>query len=158
MAAQGKYDEAKPNFERALAIWEKTLGAEHTQVATGLNNLCALLEGRVLCSTVRCIIEVLSSSLTYLCVSMAAQSKYDEAKPKYERALAIWEKALGADHPQVAAGLSNLGSLLRGRVLGSTKRRIVEVLHAALTCFVCLHGSPRQVRQGRVALQACSCH
>ena len=116
MAAQGKYDEAKPNFERALAIWEKTLGAEHTQVATGLNNLCALLEGRVLCSTVRCIIEVSSLSLTCLCVSTAAQGKYDEAEPLCKRALAIDEKALGAEHPRVAARLNNLGSLLQGRV------------------------------------------
>ena len=47
MAAQGKYDEAKANFERALAIWEKARGAEHPQVAYGLNSLGSLLYGRV---------------------------------------------------------------------------------------------------------------
>ena len=47
MAAQGKYDEAKPNFERAVAIWEKALGAKHPDVAYGLNSLGALLYGRV---------------------------------------------------------------------------------------------------------------
>ena len=47
MAAQGKYGEAKPNFDRALAIWEKALGAEHPHVATGLINLGSLLKGKV---------------------------------------------------------------------------------------------------------------
>ena len=80
---------------------------------------------------------------------MAAQGKYDEAKPNLERALAIREKALGAEHPQVAMGLNKLGSLLHGRVLGSTTRHIDEVLRVALTCFVRLHDSPRQVRRGQ---------
>ena len=52
-----------------------------------------------------------------MCVFMAAQGKYDEAKPNYERALAIWEKALGAEHPNLAIGLHNLGCLLKGMVL-----------------------------------------
>ena len=89
---------------------------------------------------------------------MTAQGKYDEVKPNYERAVAIWEKALGAEHPHVAAGLSNLGSLLLGRVLGSTKHRIVEVLRVALTCFVRSHDSPRQVRRGQGQLRACVGH
>ena len=89
---------------------------------------------------------------------MAAQGEYDEAKPNYERALAIWEKALGAAHPKVATGLNSLGSLLEGRVLGSTIRRVVEVLRVALTCFVRLHGSPRQVRRGQAQLRACAGH
>ena len=56
---------------------------------------------------------------------MAAQGKYDEAKPNYERALAIREKALGVEHPQVATGLNNVGMLLQSRVLGSTTHRLL---------------------------------
>jgi CHAT domain-containing protein/Tfp pilus assembly protein PilF len=34
-----------------------------------------------------------------------------DAEPLYKRSLAIWEKALGSDHPDVAQSLSNLGRL-----------------------------------------------
>ncbi len=36
---QGKYAEAEPLNQRALAIWEKALGPEHPDVARSLNNL-----------------------------------------------------------------------------------------------------------------------
>ena len=48
---------------------------------------------------------------------MAAQGKYDEAEPLCKRALAIDEKALGAEHPQVAVRLHNLGVLLTGEFM-----------------------------------------
>ena len=47
-----------------------------------------------------------------------AQGKLDEAEEPTRRALAVWEKALGPDHPTVAAGLNNLALLLK--VCGST--------------------------------------
>ena len=40
------------------------------------------------------------------------QGKYAEAEPLFERALAIKEKALGTEHPDVAAVLENYASLL----------------------------------------------
>jgi tetratricopeptide (TPR) repeat protein len=36
------------------------------------------------------------------------QGKYDEAEPFYRRALAIREKELGPDHPDIASSLNNL--------------------------------------------------
>ena len=39
---EGKYDDAIPLAERALAIREKTLGAEHPDVAIALNGLASL--------------------------------------------------------------------------------------------------------------------
>ncbi|MEM7768784.1 MAG: tetratricopeptide repeat protein, partial [Pseudomonadota bacterium] len=36
--AQGNYDDAKPLCERAIAIGEKTLGAEHPDLAKALDN------------------------------------------------------------------------------------------------------------------------
>ena len=71
--------------ERALAIWEKSLGPEHSDVALALNNLAALLD---------------------------AQGSYVEARPLYERALAILGKALGPEHPSVANVLNDLASHL----------------------------------------------
>jgi len=77
---------AVPLYVSALAIFEKTLGAEHPQVASNLVNL-----GNAFCD----------------------QQKHIEAVPVYLRALAIDEKALGHDHPEVAMDLSNLGIAYR---------------------------------------------
>jgi len=40
------------------------------------------------------------------------QGKHAEAEPLYQRALAIYEKTLGIEHPEVAAALENLAHLL----------------------------------------------
>ena len=42
-----------------------------------------------------------------------AQGKYAEAEPLYRRALAIFEKALGPEHLDVARSLENYAKLLR---------------------------------------------
>ena len=42
---------------------------------------------------------------------MTHQGKYAEAEPLYQRSLAIREKALGKDHPDVATSLNNLAAL-----------------------------------------------
>ncbi len=60
---------------------------------------------------------------------MTAQPRYlsprpsPEAEPLYKRALAIWEKALGAEHPLVAQSLENYAALLRktGRDIEAVK-------------------------------------
>ena len=83
---QGKYAEAEPLHQRALAIREKVLGPEHPEVATSLNNLAMLYR---------------------------AQGKDAEAEPLLQRSLAIREKALGAEHPDVAQSLENYAVLLR---------------------------------------------
>ncbi len=41
--AQGRYAEAEPLFKRSLAIREKSLGREHPDVATSLENYADLL-------------------------------------------------------------------------------------------------------------------
>ena len=43
VAHEDKYAEAEPLFQRSLAIAEKTLGPEHLDVATSLENYAALL-------------------------------------------------------------------------------------------------------------------
>jgi tetratricopeptide (TPR) repeat protein len=59
---------------------EKTLGPEHPNVATTLDNLA-----RHHCE----------------------QGQHHQAEPLYERALSIMEKAFGPDHPNLAKGLEN---------------------------------------------------
>jgi len=83
--SQGRYHEAKPYFERALAIFEEVLGSQHPSTAGSLNNLGGLLQ---------------------------AMGELAEARPYYERALAICEEALGPKHPDTALSLNNLGGLL----------------------------------------------
>jgi tetratricopeptide (TPR) repeat protein len=41
------------------------------------------------------------------------QGKYPQAEPLFRRALAISEKSLGRDHPNVATSLENLAQLYR---------------------------------------------
>ncbi len=41
------------------------------------------------------------------------QGRYVEAEPLYQRSLAISEKALGPEHPDVATSLNNLAELYR---------------------------------------------
>jgi tetratricopeptide (TPR) repeat protein len=43
------------------------------------------------------------------------QARYAEAEPLYKRALAIYEKALGSDHPEVARSLNNLAILYQNQ-------------------------------------------
>jgi CHAT domain-containing protein/Tfp pilus assembly protein PilF len=80
---KGRYSDAIPLAERALAIREKALGPEHPATATSLSGLALLYE------------------------STAA---YGKAEPLYQRALAIREKALGSEHPATATALSNLAA------------------------------------------------
>jgi tetratricopeptide (TPR) repeat protein len=81
---RARYAQALPLSQRALSIWEQTLGPAHPNVATSLNNLAILYR---------------------------AQGQYAEALPLSQRALSIWEQALGPAHPNVAASLNNLALL-----------------------------------------------
>ena len=57
-----------------------------------------------------------ATALTRTTHLVAAQGDYEGAKPLYERSLAIREKVLGPDHPDVASSLNNLAGLLENQV------------------------------------------
>jgi CHAT domain-containing protein/tetratricopeptide (TPR) repeat protein len=84
----GRYSEAIPLAQRALAIREKTLGRDHPDVAQSLNNLAELYN---------------------------SLGRYADAEPLHQQSLAIREKALGRDHPDVALSLNNLAELYRNQ-------------------------------------------
>jgi len=126
----GDYSGARPYWERALAIHEKDLGAEHPDTARSLNNLGALLQSQGDLVAARPYYEralairekVLGAehpdtalSLNNLGFLLQRQGDLATARPHFERALAIWEKALGAEHPNTARSLNNLGFLLRSQ-------------------------------------------
>lgn len=83
---QGRYEEAIPRAERALAIREKVLGPKHDDTASSLNNLAELYE---------------------------AMGAYDKAEPLLQRALAIRERLRGPDHLDTALLLKNLAEFYR---------------------------------------------
>ncbi len=122
-----RYQEARPLFERALAIREKALGPEHLGVAASLDNLAwsyqdqgrygeaERLYRRALAIRQKALgpgHPDVADNLSHVGSLLLYQGRYGEAKPFFERALAIREKALGPDHPLVALSLSNLAMLL----------------------------------------------
>ena len=82
---QGKYEEAEPLYQQALAIDEKVYGQDHPEVATDLSSLANLYWN---------------------------QGKYEEAEPLYQRALAIREQVFGFDHPLTAKVRKNYADFL----------------------------------------------
>ena len=55
----------------------------------------------------------MATSLNNLAELHRTQGKYAQAEPLYTRSLAIWEKALGPNHPDVATSLENMAALFR---------------------------------------------
>ncbi len=123
---QGRYAEAEPLYQQALAIREKALGPAHPEVAQSLNNLAALYpaqgryaEAEPLQKRALAIVEKalgpehphVATSLNALAALYYAQGKYSEAEPLYKRASAIVEKTLGPEHPIVASSLNHLATL-----------------------------------------------
>jgi tetratricopeptide (TPR) repeat protein len=86
--AQGRYADAEPLYQRALALTERLLGPEHPHTAASLNNLAELYR---------------------------SQGRYAEAEPLCQRALALRERVLGPDHPDIAASLDHLAGLYRAQ-------------------------------------------
>jgi tetratricopeptide (TPR) repeat protein len=57
--------------------------------------------------------DFLAENLNNLALLYFAQGKYEEAEPLYLRSLAILEKQLGENHPNVATSLNNLAALYK---------------------------------------------
>jgi tetratricopeptide (TPR) repeat protein/transcriptional regulator with XRE-family HTH domain len=126
----GLYSITKPLFQRALAIYERELGANHPDTARSLNNLAALYyaqgkytEAEPLYQRALAIREqelganhpATATSLNNLGKLYHTQGKYTEAEPLYQRALVILERELGANHPDTALSLNNLGELYQAQ-------------------------------------------
>jgi tetratricopeptide (TPR) repeat protein len=56
-----------------------------------------------------------ATSLNNLAALHKAQGQYAKAEPLYQRSLAIREKALGPEHPDVAQSLNNLAALYKAQ-------------------------------------------
>lgn len=141
----GRYVEAEPILKRVLAIRERSLGPNHPDTATSLNNLAMLYEklGRhaeslpLLERALAICRKALGLehpdtiiSLNNLAIGYISQARYSEALPILERALDIREKSLGSKHPDTASSLNNLAMLYEklGRYQDA-----VPILHRALS-------------------------
>ena len=122
--AQGRLDEAEPLYKRALAIEERVRGPEHPNVAALLDNLATLHHARDEFAQAEAYYRRApghtrvdqeraqpGATLFNLAVLYFDQGAYRAAEPLFLRTLALREKVLGRDHPEVAATLSGLATL-----------------------------------------------
>lgn len=122
----GKYGEAAPLAERAVALAERLHGTDHPHVGTALNNLGLLYraQGRnaeaepiylryiaIREKTLGPDHPNVATALNNLAVLYKVQSRFREAEQLYKRSLTIREKALGGESPQVGTSLGNLAQL-----------------------------------------------
>ena len=112
----GRYAEARPFLEEALAIREKALGPDHPDVAAEPQQPGGALprpgpypKAEPLFQRALTIREKpregpsrRGHSFNNLASLYQAQGHYAKAEPLYQRSLEIREKALGKDHPDVA--------------------------------------------------------
>ena len=125
---QGRYADAEPLYKRSLAIREKALGPDHPDVATVAEQSgCAVPSSRSLCRCRAAVQAVIGdtgkgtrsrssrcrTSLNNLAELYQAKVAMPMPSRLYKRSLAIREKALGPDHPDVATSLNNLAVLYR---------------------------------------------
>ncbi|HEY3447117.1 MAG TPA: serine/threonine-protein kinase [Myxococcales bacterium] len=119
--ARGDFAEALARFERTMAIGRVTLQADHPEIAMAHNNLALALTGlgRYAESSehVRASKAGLEARAHPFLAEVyatsgeleAAQGHCPEAVAEFGRAIAIGERELGKDHPDVAANLTALG-------------------------------------------------
>ena len=86
--ALNRPSEAELLFKRALAIKEKSLGPDHTDVAEALHNLAEFHR---------------------------KHGQLAEAEPLYQRVLSIAERALGPEHPSIGVVVGNMAELYRAQ-------------------------------------------
>lgn len=125
---QGRYQDAIPLAEQALAMREQTLPADHLDIADSLNILANLyrLQGEYMQAEplyLRSLAirekklgltdRLVAESQNNLADLYRLQGRYDQAFPLYQSSLAIREQKLGTNHPDVAKTLNGEGELYR---------------------------------------------
>ncbi|BAY29120.1 NB-ARC domain-containing protein [Nostoc carneum NIES-2107] len=127
---QGLYNQALPWLEQCRTITQKTLGEEHPDFATSLNNLATLYysQGRYsqaeplylqALAIEQCLLGEenfsVATSINNLAALYHSQKRYKEAESFYLQALALWRCLLGEEHPSVATTINNLAELYRSQ-------------------------------------------
>jgi tetratricopeptide (TPR) repeat protein len=138
---RGRYREAEPLYQRALAIREQELGAEHTDTAISLNSLASLYYAqgkseeavpmfqRVLNIRERTLGSAhpdTAGSVFWLAFIAHQQQHYEQARLLYERAFAIYERILGPRHPTTNLLCTHYVALLRAMGREEEARKMEE--------------------------------
>lgn len=120
-------DEARAQFEAALAIHRRELGDEHPLIATSMTALALTLDdngeyersGALLTDALAMRRRLygqehkdVAETMSYLGQSLSSRARYADAERMYRSALAMQRKLLPDPHDATALTLSNLGVLL----------------------------------------------
>jgi len=119
---QGRFEEAEPLLWHAVAISEKALGSDDPSTISTLYNLAILCRNMGRNEEALALLQravsgldrenaANASILTGLGQLYEVQGSFKKAEPLFRRALHIYEKNLGFEHPSLANALTNLSSL-----------------------------------------------
>ena len=124
---QGKFNEAIPLAQQALAIRKRILGENHLDVATNLSNLARLYRNQGRYTEAEPLYKqslelykrllgenhpLIATALNNLALLYDDQGRYTEAEPLYKQSLELYKRLLGENHPLIASSLNNLASTL----------------------------------------------
>jgi tetratricopeptide (TPR) repeat protein len=127
---QGRYAQAQPLYEQALAQFRRLLGEEHRDSARACNDLAINLEAqgrypeaaeghRKVLALRRKVLgeEHPSTAQSYnnLASSLQVQGKYAEAEAGFRKAKALYQRLLGEEHPLTATACNNLAANLQAQ-------------------------------------------
>lgn len=128
--ALGLYDQAESHLRTSLTARERLLGEANPEVASGLNDLAALLRARGDLKQAEPLLRraleldrrnfgdahpTVATTLNNLALVLKDRNEYAQAESLYREALEIRRATLGPDDPDIAKSLSNLGTLLSAR-------------------------------------------
>ncbi|HEX8136876.1 MAG TPA: serine/threonine-protein kinase [Pyrinomonadaceae bacterium] len=123
----GLYDSALPLLEKALALRQQTLGAEHVEVAESMNHLARVLLHKGNAERAEALFREslemrrrllgaeharVAESMNDLGEMLRSRGRYKEAEPLHRAALEMRRKLFGAQHADVAYSLHNLAAVL----------------------------------------------
>ena len=126
LRGKSKYDEAISLAERALAIQERILGADHLDVGNSLDIIANMYDNKMDSAKAEPLYQralairekafglehsEVADSLNDLALLYYNKADYAKAEPLFQRALTIKEKAFGLEHQNVALPINNLALL-----------------------------------------------
>jgi Tfp pilus assembly protein PilF len=125
---QGKYTEAITYYERSLKIRQKSLPANHPNLANSYNNIGLVYHNmgeylkalsyyekalEIKQKTLPANHPLLATSYNNIGGVYDDMGEYSKALSYYGKALEIWQKTFPANHPNLAASYNNIGWVYR---------------------------------------------
>ncbi len=161
LAAQGDAAGARQRYDRALAIYRKSYGPQHPQVALALSKIGGLEMGtadavRDLKAALAIDTAALGEAHPEVAVDLGNLAgayvdlrRYPEAVATYRRAIALHENTVGPDHPFTAMSRVGLGQAL---IASGDAKGAIPDLERALTAMDANHATAPQLGLARLFL------